>query len=658
MAPQIAADTKALADYGVPTVTNTELQDALAAHVRERFTEAANAKTSEGITSRLLRNLRANKCVYQPGEQELLDGNDVYIGICALKARGARSWLNDIILNNIDKPWAIQPTPIPDIPERDKEHVINQLITELPRIMNMGQLRSRARELKTIAIERASEIAERANKKMEMTIADQLAEGGWKETFGTFIDDLTVYPNAFIRGPFEINKPHASWKDNKYTTENKTLPTVRTISPFDAFPAPNAVTPQKGDYFIERYRFSYSDLYELVNVEGFDSFNLRTVLNLYPNGYQEIVVSDAERDRLEGQNQGLVVPRLIDTLIYNGRIPGHLLADKGILVPDPQKHYECEVWVVNNYVIRAVLNPSPLGTRPIYTTSFRKVGGSFWGDSVIDLVYDTQRICNSTVRSLVRNMGYSSGPFLEVVADRLADGEDPRDLTPYKVFLVTPDIAGTGQPAIRMDKVQSIAPDLIGVFDRFLKVADDLSGVPAYVLGNPNVAGAGRTLGGLSMLMGNAAKGIKDVQLNIDRDVIDGVITGFYQYNMQVSNDTTIKADAKVVARGATGLLQRELAQARTVEILQLLTPYIENWEQLPDGIKVLLREVLKSTGLPVDDIISDPLAGREIAARARELGQAEAFSRGASSPQPLPPQSVPPAISGATVPLAMAQGA
>ncbi len=189
------------------------------------------------------------------------------------------------------------------------------------------------------------------------------------------------------------------------------------------------------------------------------------------------------------------------------------------------------------------------------------------------------------------------------------------------------------------------------------------------------MAGAGRTLGGLSMLMGNAAKGIKNVQLNIDRDVISGIVEGFYVFNMVTSEDDSIKADCKVRARGATGLLQRELAQTRTVELLQLLTPYIERWDQLPDGIKIMLREVLKTTGLPIDDIIPDPNEERntrellELLGRGGQAGlpgelppggQAVAMERGASTPVSLPPQSMPPPgpLQTGPVPVNLPQGA
>jgi hypothetical protein len=156
-------------------------------------------------------------------------------------------------------------------------------------------------------------------------------------------------------------------------------------------------------------------------------------------------------------------------------------------------------------------------------------------------------------------------------------------------------------------------------------------------------------MGGLSMLMGNAAKGIKNVQLNIDRDIIGPIIKGFYSYNMLTSDDPTIKADAQIIASGATGLLQRELSQARLVEILQLLAPFIPVWDTMPDGLKILLREVLKQTGLPVDRIIEDPNASNVLMGRLQELTQAEGFFRGTSSPVPLPPQSQPPMPPGAS---------
>ncbi|MES2704807.1 MAG: hypothetical protein V4649_19360 [Bacteroidota bacterium] len=674
----MAEKTFSLEDYGITSAGNIPIQDALATFVKGKFEDAKKHKQGIGIESRLLRNLRANKCQYQPDEENLLGPyNDVYIGISALKARAAESWLTDIVMNNIDKPWTLDPTPEPDLPERLKLEVVDMLLAQLPDINSLDALKDRARELKSASMQIAFSKSEEATKKMENKIADQMAEGDWPTAFAGYIAELVAYPSAILRGPVVVQRPQAKWTGNEYKVSPGSLPTVRLVPAFDAYPSPSSTNAGNGEYFIERARYSSADIYSYIGVESFNEGNIRQAINEYPDGYKCGLFTDSERDTLEEKNQdSLQGGNLLETLIYNGVVPGALLAENGILIKDPQKQYECEVWVIGEYVVRAVLNPNPLGTRPLYSTSYRKVTGSFWGQSPICLTYDTMRVCNAAARSLVRNMGFASGPIGEVVSDRVSETEDPLDIRPYRVALVGPDLTGTGAPAYRFHKVDSIAGELRGVVEYYMKLADDLSGIPAYVLGNPQVAGAGRTMGGLSMLMGNAAKGIKNVQLNIDRDVITGVVAGFFMFNMLTSKDDGLKADAKVVARGATGLLQRELAQTRTVEILQLLTPYVTPNPDgspgpiPPEGIAILLREVLKPTGLPIDDIIPDPKAGQNALDLLKTLGGPEGggqapgqevtMNRGTSEAVPLPPQSLPPpgALTNRPTAVNMPQGA
>lgn len=656
----MADNNIALAEFGIGQVTNVEVQDSLAAHVKKCYDDAKAHKQRTGVTALLLRDLRSKLCEYSPEDAELLQDNDVFVGIGALKQRAAESWLIDIIVNNIEKPWTLDSTPEPDLPERLKAKVIDMLIRELPTFNTFDALKDRAGQLKSAVSALANKAAETTTKRMETHIDDQLTEGGWADTFARFVSQLTTYPSAILRGPIEVGVPTAKWVGDRLKVDRGSVLKVRTVSPFDAFPSADSISAQQGSYFVERIDYSPSDLHALIGVASFSAPNIRAVLDKYEDGYMPSNMERSEEKALQDKESGLEPKLGLETIIFNGKIKGKMLADKGVIVQDLQKYYECEVWTVGDLVIRAVLNPNPLGKRPLYSTSFVKTEGKFWGKGVIDLVYDTERICNAACRAIVRNMAYASGPIGEVVSDRLAEGDDPTDIRPYNIFRVGPDITGTGAPAFKFHNVTAIGNDLMAVFEKYMKLADDLSGVPAYVLGNPQVAGAGRTLGGLSMLMGNAAKGIKNVQLNIDRDIITGVVEAFYMYNMLTSKDMTIKADAKVVARGATGLLQRELAQTRTVEILQLLQPYaipgpdgkaiIE-----PDSLRYMLREILKNTGLDVDKAIPDPYAQDANSELAGALDgqnpQAEAFNRGTSTPVPLPQQSLPPPNANPPIP-------
>ena len=131
-----------------------------------------------------------------------------------------------------------------------------------------------------------------------------------------------------------------------------------------------------------------------------------------PGGVREIVQTDAERSRLEhtDRRQTLTSDNLFDLLIYYGRVPGEILLKNDVQVDDPQGQYECEIWVCGGYVIKASLNPHPLGTRPYYTCSFEPVPGQIWGRGLPMLLRDVQRVANGATHSLVRNMA----PVLDV----------------------------------------------------------------------------------------------------------------------------------------------------------------------------------------------------------------------------------------------------
>lgn len=612
--PPQAGGTSALVDPVSSNPQQEEIADSLARYVRNCFIEAEMYRRISGVEERLLRALRARRYVYDPEDAGLLGGIDVYIGLSALKCRAAESWINDILLSAIDKPWTIKPTPIPDLPNWMKEQVVDALQLELTQAGIPFDLRARAKQLKDAALKYAQEKATSACAGMETRIEDQLLEGNWREAFAEFVQDFSTFPAAFFRAPNIENKRRLEWNGNKVIEKVDTIYTVRRISPFDSYPSLESTTPRNGRYFIERRKLQFDELHMCLGLEGYNDQTIRQLLDQYRNtGFEELLRPDFQRKFLQDTYTPTLDRKTLDTLIYNGKIPGSLLLEHNVLVEDPEAQYECEIWTTNNQTTKAILNPYPLQERPIFSSSFVKVPGSLWGEGLCDILRDTQRVVNSSARAVVRNEGYSSGPIGEVDTDRLTPGENADELVPYKLFHTETDPTGKGNPAYRFFNIPTVIPELLQVWDKFSKIADDLSGVPPYVMGNMQVAGAGRTMGGLSMMMANAAKGIKNSILNVDRDSIEPCIEFYYNMNMKYDDNPDIKADARIVARGATGLLQRELAQARTMEILQALTPYaMPTQPGVPPvipmpGMQILIREVLKTTGLPVDEIIPNP---------------------------------------------------
>lgn len=599
---------------------------ALASYVEASFTEAQSHRRSTGVEEQMHRGLRAVLSEYDPEDRELVGEVDIYIGLTNVKVRALQSWLTDILANAEDKPWTLKPTPIPELPAIDREAVVQQLAQEVMAqgLTDRSQIVELARQMKAAQLKHARKLARDASERMEGKMEDHLLQGGWREAFSAFLVDLSIYPAAVIKAPVLMQKKSLRWVDGEAVPVTEVVYGVKRVSPFDCYPAPSATTPQDGAYFIERARMTPDQLHASRSMPGFSPAAIDALLAGYPNGYEDGRLVDSEREQNEGKATGLNTAgnrteTLYDTIIYYGKLPGSMLMEHGIVVDNHLRQYEAEVWVSAGKVLRCILNPHPLGRRPFYATSFDPVPGSFWGRSLPALLRDTQRMVNASARALARNMAFSSAPVAEMDTSRLVDEEDVSKIDPYRVYQTTSDsVVQNNRPVIQFHQIPDSAPSLLRVQEYYSKLADDVSGIPAYVIGNPNVAGAGRTLGGLSLLMGNAAKGVKKVVSNIDHDVVEPLVQSLFELIMMFDPDMSIKADAKVVARGSSGILQRELSQARAVETLQMLTPYVQLGIVPPEGLQVLLRQIMQSLGYSDMDIVPDPERQAQLARQAQ----------------------------------------
>ncbi len=602
----------------------------LAVWVRRCFEDAKRHKIQSGVEQDIMRCMRAVNLQYDPEDQALLEpGVDIYMGLTAMKVRALKSWLSDILTNAEDRPWTLKASPVPELPPEAEEAVIDALIREMQMYGFDVDLRERAAQLKDVAQKQADKIAAEATARMELKIADTMLEGGWRDTFRHFLTDVASLPTAWLKGPITERTPSLRWKGGRLAVVDRVRLTVKRIHPLDVFPSPNSTTPQDGSYVIERMRWTVDDMNQATTLPGFEEAAIRRILVDHPAGVRELVNTDSERAILEHVDQRQVgtTDNRYDVLAYYGKISGRLLMEHRVPgVNNPQRVYEAEVWICNSTVIKAVLNPHPLGTRPFYCSSFEPVPGQVWGRGLPTILRDVQRVCNASARALVRNMAFASGPIGEYDVDRMAHETNIDQVRPWRLYAVQTDpLVQSSQPAIRFQKVDSNADQLLKVFEYYSKYADDISGIPAYVVGDPQTSGAGRTMGGLSMLMAHAAKGVKHLIANIDVGVIEQVVTNYYQLMMLFDPDRSIKSDVAVIARGSSGILQREISQARATEVLQVLTPYNDRGLVPGEGIQRVIIQMLNGLGFDQDSIVPDPDRQAQLARLAQQYGVEQA---------------------------------
>lgn len=633
-----ARDARVEAQQASPVITN------IAALVRQAWTDAKEARQT--VEQEMIEALLARRGEYTAEKKALIKENrqpEIYMMVGAAKMRQVEALLRDVIIGTgAEKPWTARPTPVPEPPPEVAQQLFQQLVMEIQQAMMSGfppsveaarlRLRQLRDELAPIIMEEAAKRVERMEQKME----DQLLEGGYLTALDEFITDLATFKTAFVAGPVVRKKPKLEWGPGGQLTVTEALKLEwERVDPFDIYPARYAKDINDGP-LLRRHRLSRAALTEMIGVEGFDEDAIRKVLERFgDSGLREWLSIDSQKADAEGKEpQTTAESGMIDALQYWGSVSGKMLREWGMdegKVPDEAKEYQAEVWVIGPYTIKAALNADPLQRRPLYYASFQRVPGSVWGNSPYDLMKDCQDMCNAAARSLAANLGISSGPQVGVRSDLIPSGEELTEMFPWKIWQFTGDPMGASGQPITFFQPQSNANELMQVYERFSLLADEYTGVPRYMAGfNGGEGGAGRTASGISMMIGNASKVIKQVVGAIDAGIIQPMLDRLYFYNMQYGDDPELKGDLMIVARGASSLVARDAAQVRTNEFLQiaLSSPAVQQIVGI-EGIAELLRPAVKRLDMNPDKVVPPLPVIRQRAAEAAMLAMQQAAMQG-----------------------------
>lgn len=592
-----------------------------------------------GWGERLLNALRVFNGQYDAtklSEIQKFGGSQVYARIVAMKCRGAASLLRDVYLSP-DRPWGLDAPDDPSIPD-DIMKSINTLVqSEIQSVSSAGQppdidkIRDRTMQL----VESARQAAKKKAEQQAIIGGDKLdeilKEGGFYKALAEFITDLPLFPFAVMKGPVVRILPRVTWAGNQASIQQVPKLTWGRISPFDIWWTPG-VSNIEDAAVIERTRLTRADLNDLLDLPGYNHDAIRQVLDLYGRGgiSDQTDYTDAERAVQESrENPTLNESGLMTCLEFTGNVQGRMLIDEGMdakLVPDPLRDYFVQAWVIGRYVIKVQMAPSPRKRHPYYITSFEKVPGTVVGNGLPDILNDVQEAGNATLRALINNLSIASGPQVVIHDDLLSSDEDGEELFPWKRWHVNRDPMGTSSSIKPIDFFQpnSNAQELLGVYQQFVNMADELSAIPKYLQGGGATGGAGRTASGLAMLMGNANKILQTVAANIDGDVIDPLLSNLFDMVMLTDTSGLLTGEEKVRVMGVSVAVQRETQRARQLEFLQITNNPTDMQIIGPAGRAEVLRSVSQDIGLNGSKIVpsDEDIAAQQKAAAEAAMAQ------------------------------------
>ena len=630
-----------------PKEKTEQFDNQLVSHVRTVWEKAKWEKNT--YHDQMIANLRQKRGEYDP--QKVIDilklGSDIFMKNTNAKCRSGLDMLKEVYFQPGEKCFALEPSRIPELtPELEKQAGMTFLaeVTKFfqqmavsgmqqqpdPTMMNAIMTEALPKFKKDFRI-LVQDLAIEKAKLMEDKIDDQFREGDFYDALADFLADLITLKAGFIkRDDYQkkivprIQQDPMSGK-GKVVYEEKIIPHWYAPSPFDMFPFPGATDIQKGG-LVELHRYYRTDIQGMIGLPGFDEEAIREILNQYSDkGLHEWSwdARDVERARAEGREVSQYYDwDTLDCIEVNDCVQGKILLDwAGKKKPeksqqelfgkeiDPDFDYNVRIYCISRWILKVSINENPTGRKPYYKESYVSEKGTFWGDGVPETISDAQALGNSAVRALQNNIAIASGPQVALDVESLdpADKQHSGKMWAWKVWrFLKNTFSSKTEGFMQFFQPQMHAAELISVYDKAVKIMDEHSGIAGWTHGDPNVGGAGNTLGGLSMFMGQQNRGIRSVAMEIDRHVIVQAVTDQFYDNFELEEAEEYIGDMKIVAKGSSWLIARETQALRLGELIRDTNNPTDLGITGVEGRRYLLRERAKNIHVDANKAFPD----------------------------------------------------
>ena len=595
-----------------------------------------------------LKDLRQYKGVYDPEKLAKMHPkrSKAFIRLTRMKVRGTDARMGDLLFPAGDQNWELDKPSFDDLNPAD--HAMDLALALIKRGIPPDQVQVAAQGMGAAEVKEAlSEVAEAARVAMRDEIMDQLEQGNYEAVSRDVLHSGHLYGTGILKGPVSGRRYTKRWKPTQVqgalvyamVEEEEKFPHAEMRPVWNVYPDPFAVTIGDCEYVWDRHTLTRGDLRKLTKRAGFKdkAAFITSYLNDHPEGDAKMRWWEVEMMAL-GERWAVGQPKNRFELLERwGMLTGKMLRENGlqdkISEDRADDEFACTLWLLGNQVVRIALEPLERATNPFKLYYYENDESSIWGSSLPFVYRDNQEGFNSAIRVTVDNAAVAGGPQVEVNRDLLDDEDDIEDIFPFRVWARTGSGAEAMAPAVRVYEVPSYVQQNLELVQVFKQLGDEVTTAQSYTYGDPG-KNAANTVGGLSMLLGQSGIALKDQAKQWDDGITAPFITDMVDWNMQHSKRADVKGDHKVVARGTSALVAKEirahaLAQFRTTTANPVDGPFT--------GRRYLLREEAKALDLDADKAVPDRLDADDLPPRL------EGVMPGAPGMAPPGPPGAPP---------------
>jgi len=586
-------------DSSMPDDQDEQRRTVLAATISNRLREMMDARQSSGIEE-----------IWQQSE-DLYNGLDPHSGDGIVKVRGnavratgmangrARVILNitkpktdigvarvaEMLIPTDDKPWAIEPTPIPELDQEKLADPAGQVT------LADGSTTSAA----ALAMKVTTEAQEKAEA-MTKWVEDGFVECDAYTHMRKQIRHAGRIGTGVLKGPFPMAQKNRTWKQDEsgatvLAVESKIVPASKTVRVQDCFWDESCgESIHDGSDFAERDFITGKALRALAELPGYDAMSIAMALAEGPQ-----VVTKTRNTAKSRQQAGdsMNDSKLYEVFYYFGDVQpsdmilmgmekemrgedGELVAGtEGGLTDLEMQLYTvpCIVTMLNGRPIKCDINPMEKAGFPYDFFVWDQIEGQPCGRGIPYKMAVAQRMLTAAVRQLLENAGLSAGPIVAYMNGVMTPENGVYELKGRTLWRFEPNEFTTDiNKALAVFSIPSMQEELSKIIEFSLQMADQLTNMPMLMQGDQQAGTSPETLGGMKMLMNNAMSPLRNLAKQHDDMTTKPHLKRWVDWGMEKGPDN-IKGDHQVVARGSTALIQRE----EGAEFLQMLFPVLAN---------------------------------------------------------------------------------
>jgi hypothetical protein len=494
----------------------------------------------------------------------------VVVNVLRARCETAEGRFSDILLPVDDKNWGMKPTPVPMLVKgmKDDRPVINTETGETIPGEN-GQ------PIKASDVARAKmESAKDAMGGMENVIDDQLNECSFNGECRKMVHDAVPMGCGVIKGPNVIKQIRKSWvkqEDQTGTTyvmerSEDPRPMSKRVDYWNVYPDPNCGEEIKRASYIWDYdEILPRELRSLDGLPGYFSDEITAILAEDPKRTQAVYNKNEKRNEVKAgyATKG----SSYEKWEYHGDVDRDDLEALGCSCEDLQgRSLSACVVFVNDRPIKVQLNVLDSGDLPYDFFQWCQIKGSPWGIGIIRIGTWAQRVIQAAWRAMMDNGRDSSGANI-IIGKGIEPVDGRLEITGKKLWRATGDIDDVRKAFVQF-QIENRQVELQAIIDMALRFLDMETSLPMMFQGEKGEMP--ETLGATNIMVDSNNVALRSRVKRWDDQITRPHISRYYYWNMQYNENSDIKGDYSVDARGTSVLLVRDQQAVAITNLMAL----------------------------------------------------------------------------------------